>query len=150
MSREKFHRPKRDKFRLQQQSSHDEDKPKANAAVVKFYQESRLTHERMDEFNKDVNLGVKDKSREKKEQDIFQKGAEALKSLFSGMKAKGNKMARVNNAAMREEDEYITGEEGLNLDATDRRRRLLAVSSASLEQSGEFLTRSTERNVTLF
>lgn len=64
--------------------------------------------------------------------DCLLQGAQALKNLFSGMKKAGDASARANNAMMRDEDEYITGEEGLALEETERKRKLAKVSGCSL------------------
>ena len=54
-------------------------------------------------------------------------GAEALRNLFGGMKKKADSLARANNASLLDEDEYITGEEGLALEETERKRKLAKV-----------------------
>eukprot|EP00750_Incisomonas_marina_P019946 INCI3658.4.p1 GENE.INCI3658.4~~INCI3658.4.p1 ORF type:complete len:549 (+),score=129.87 INCI3658.4:272-1918(+) len=97
---------------------------KSSTAVQRFYEESHVTHTDMDAFNKEVNLGTNQSTRKEKEQDIFQKGAEALRNLFGGMKKKADSLARANNASLLDEDEYITGEEGLALEETERKRKL--------------------------
>ena len=56
-------------------------------------------------------------------------GAQALRNLFSGMKKAGDATARANNAMLMDEDEYITGEEGLALEETERKRRLAKVAA---------------------
>ena len=50
-----------------------------------------------------------------------------MRNLFGGMKKKADSLARANNASLLDEDEYITGEEGLALEETERKRKLAKV-----------------------
>lgn len=70
MSR-KFHKKKSKHLFVDKPLDHEGER--AHGSLVKFYENSTVTHTDMDDFNSEVNLGHKPKTPKEKEMDIFQK-----------------------------------------------------------------------------